>query len=533
MTLSSVLQRLVAFALVLFPAASLHAQSGSDHEITLTIEEAIQIALVQNYAIQATGLDLAEGNTQLREAYGVAFPSLSLNSGYTRNLVTANPFAGSDAGALFNGFGFLGWLAYNEDARTDDDPSTDVLTYDDYNDRIEMGMRDAGLEMDSGGNPFSVANQFQSSVTLSQTLFDLSALTQIDAARELKNSLELMLSREEQLLVNRVRQAFYQVLLFENRTFIASLSVQRTRKTLDEATRLVARGISPKEDRLGSEVQLALDESVFLSAQNAERNAKDNLKLLLGIPITQPLRLVGELEADLSSPYLTISVESAIERARSLRPDLQQLESLRRIASIRLRGSKRSRFPTIEAVANFNFIGSVPSDRTFGRANEDDPFLFTRGSNSFFDDSYWNPALSVGVTIRWNLFDGFSRRARIQRFAVDLDRAELSVLRGEQTILLEVTIALRNLKTARAQLLSQQKIVTTAEISYHHNRRRWDEGIGTLLDERLSSTQLDNARNSYLQTVYDFLVAQSTFETATGIPLIEQSDFRLTQNSPQ
>jgi len=533
MTFRFIFHRLAAIMLLALSSTPLRAQQISDDYITLTLDEAIQIALLQNYAAQTARLDLEEGQTQVREALSAFLPNVIATNGYTRNLRTANPFAGSSAGSLFNSFGFVGWLAYNEDARTDDDPTTNSLTFDEYSDRIDQGMMDAGLSLETDENPFAVANQFQNTVTVSQSLFDLTAISALSALKHLRASLEHALDRQQQLVIDQVRQAFYQSLLFEEQAQVAAQSVERTRRTAEEATRRVAQGVAPKAQRLSAEVQLANLETQLVQTRNQAATALDNLKMILGIPVTQPVRLSGTLEADVTTPFLTVSTESAMERARAMRPDLQQLKAMRNIAHTSLRSGRRSRFPTINAVANFSYSGAVPSNRTFGSADEDDPFRFTRRTNDFFSQSYWQPAISVGFSIQWSLFEGFSRRARIQQLQIALSRAEIDVLRAEQMVQLEVATALRNLQSAQAQILSQEKNVSNAQLNYTYARARLSEGVGTPLEERDASAQLDQSRINHLQAVYNFLIAQSSFETATGIPLADQSDFRLTNNLSQ
>src|SRR5690625_3353513 len=133
--------------------------------VVLTLDEAVQIALVQNHVLRSTALDLETADAQIREAWGQLLPQVDISSSYTRNVVTANPFAGSEAGGLFASFGFVDWLAYNEQARMDDDPSTEPLPLDEFMDRRRQGMAEIGAAMGDSGNPFGVENQFVSGIT--------------------------------------------------------------------------------------------------------------------------------------------------------------------------------------------------------------------------------------------------------------------------------------------------------------------------------------------------------------------------------
>ena len=120
--------------------------------------------------------------------------------------------------------------------------------------------------------------------------------------------------------------------------------------------------------------------------------------------------------------------------------------------------------------------------------------------------------------------------ALIQQRQLDVERAELEYTQLAQSVQLEVELALRNLETARQQILSQERNVGRAELNYEHAHARLREGVATQLEERDASDQLDQSRLNYLQAVHDYLVARSTYETALGTPLARQADMKLTTN---
>ena len=79
----------------------MRAQSAPGQPLALTLDEAVQIAIERNYTVRSAALDVETANAQIREAWGQLYPRVDLSSSYTRNVVSANPFAGSDAGGLF------------------------------------------------------------------------------------------------------------------------------------------------------------------------------------------------------------------------------------------------------------------------------------------------------------------------------------------------------------------------------------------------------------------------------------------------
>ncbi|MFQ5568353.1 MAG: TolC family protein [Rhodothermales bacterium] len=499
--------------------------------VTLTLDEAIQIALVNNYTIRNNRLDVDNTRAQVREAWGEVMPQVDLSSGYTRNLKTANPFAGSEAGSLFSSFGFIDWLAFNERARTDDDPTSVPIAFGEFQDRRFSGLQDAGIDLGSGSdNPFSVENQFQNSVSITQTIFSGRAFAAIAGAQRLKEINERGVDRQEQVLVDQVRQAFYQALLTREQARVVAQSVTRTRSTYEEVAKRVAQGVAPKFQRLSAEVQLANQETELVRVQNQAASAEDNVKFTLGIPMDQPIQLRGRLEADDYNPYLMISAQNAFVEALDRRPDLDQTRLAIELRKIDKKLTRSEYLPTLSAFANFSYSGSIPDNRTITISDPNDPFSFSSRQNKFFSSSYWQPSINVGFRLTWNLFNGFRTSARLQQRQVAIERAELEHTQLQQSVLLEVEAALRNLETARQRIASQEQNVARAALSYEYASTRLREGVATPLEERDASDQLDQSRLNYLQAVFDYLVARSAFETAAGVPLNQQTDLKLTSN---
>ena len=516
--------------LVLPVALSWHPAAAQEAStITLTLDEAIQIALANNYALRAARLDLKESASQIRSAISAALPDITASSGYTRNLKEANPFAGSAAGDFFSGFSALGWLAYNEEARTDTDHATVPITLEEFLFRQGAGLRAADIMQEGGSdNPFSVANQFQNTVSVTQTLADAAVIKGLKVARLVKEARSRSLERTEQLVVDEVRRAFYETLLTQEQAVVAAESVIRTRRTHGEMSRRVAQGVAPKALRLSAEVQLANLETRLVQQQNQALTARDNLKFVLGIPIEQQVRLRGELEVADASAFVTVSTGDAFQTALARRPDLDQARLTYDLQSAALRAAELDRFPKLSAFANFSYSGRIPDLRTFTISDPESPFRFSLGRNDFFSRSYWQSSVNVGLRLSWTIFNGLAQASMRQLRRIEMDRAQIQLIQLRQSVHIEVATALRNLRSAREQILSQGRNVENAELNYSFASTRLVEGVATPLEERDASHQLDQSRINYLQAVYDFLVARSAYETAIGVPLEHQADIRLT-----
>ena len=487
--------------------------------ITLTLEEAIQIALVNNYAMRERRLDLDLANAQIRQSWSEVMPSINLESSYTRNIQSANPFAGSEAGGLFGSFGFIDWLAFNERARVDDDGTTHPITFDEFVDRQEEGLDKIGVVFGGGSdNPFAVPNEFQNGITINQTVFSGSAFLAIRAARYLRQFNRRAQDRQEQLVVHQVRRAFYEALLARQQAAVFHLSVARIQETLDETIQRVKQGIAPKFQRLTAEVERANLETQLLNTTNLSSRSIDNLKMQLGIPIDQPIQLRGSLEAEDHGRFMTISTRDAVDLALENRPDLEQARLAIRLRQLDRQATRTQYLPQLSVFANLSYFGRVPDDRTRILSEGEDTFEYRQESIGFFSQSYWNPSVSAGLRLTWSIFNGFQTRALVQQRQIAVSRSEIQYEQAYQQVWVEVQNALRSLGTARQRILAQEKNVQRAELNYEYVRARLAEGVASPLEERNASEQLDQTRLNHLQAVHDYLVAESAFETSVGVP---------------
>jgi outer membrane protein TolC len=341
--------------------------------------------------------------------------------------------------------------------------------------------------------------------------------------------------RRVQEVTNEVVTAFYQALLAQERVRVRRQRVQRAQQTLKEVSLQVSRGVVPKTQRLGAEVELSNARTQMIEARNAVDLARDNLKRVMGIAAERPIELEGDLEEQeddgLQQISLeTISMEKAVDQAIENRPDLKRARLNVELRQIQKEASRAEFFPRVEAVANFNYSGRVPDNRSFVETTDPDPdnrpnpFYFNEIDRGFFSDDFWNPSLSVGLQFSWNIFNGFQSSSRLQQAEIQRQRAETQLEQLRRSVTVEVRKAVRDLENARERIETQETTVRQARLNYDHLSKRVEEGVASQIELREASDQLDQSRLNYLQAVYDYLVARSDLETALGQPLTPASE---------
>ncbi|MCA1803547.1 MAG: TolC family protein, partial [Rhodothermaceae bacterium] len=232
---------LFVLTLAISPVAEARQAQAQGDTLSMSLDEALEIALINSYLLRKGLLDIDEAGAQIREAWGNVYPQVNATANYTRNIKSPNPFAGSSAGDFFQSFGAIGWLAYNERARTDGDPSTSPIPFDEFLDRQQQGYEEAGITppgLDS--NPFAIDNQFQGFINVTQALYNGTAFAAIRGAEQFKKLTDDQRIRDRQIISNEVKTAYFRALLAQETSDVLRRSIERTRKTVSDAARTVA-----------------------------------------------------------------------------------------------------------------------------------------------------------------------------------------------------------------------------------------------------------------------------------------------------
>ncbi|MFB6098347.1 MAG: TolC family protein [Salinibacter sp.] len=499
----------------------------------LTLTKAVQTALRKNLDLRAAQLEVRNADAQVAEAWGNLYPSLDVTGSYTRNVVTANPFAGSDITGFFGGGNETDWVAFNERRRLDGNPSTHPIPYPNFLQRRQDSLAASNVSLGGDGNPFGVDNEFRAGLQLTQTLYSKQAFTSVKGSQQFKDIRRYARDRQVQVTTNQVVTAYYDALLAQERIRVLRQSVKRAQKTLQEVSLQVKRGVLPKAQRLGAKVELSNTRTQLIEARNAAGLAKDQLKRVIGLSPERTIKLKGDLESQRTDglEYVsteTISMERAVDQALENRPDLQRARLNVELRKIQKEATRAEFYPRVQATANFSYSGRVPDNRsrvvTTDPQDPTNPFYFREQQRGFFSDDFWNPSLSVGLQLSWNIFNGFQSSSRLQQAEIQRQQAELRRERLRRAIKVQVRRALRNLENARKRIQAQKANVRQAELNYDQTAKRVSAGVANQLQLREASEQLDRSRLNYLRAVHDYLVARSNLETALGQPLTPASE---------
>jgi len=483
----------------------------------VSLDQALRLAVVRSYVLNQRRLDVETSEQQVRQAYGTVYPQLDANASYTRQIDQLNPFAGSNAGAAFFGGGAAeGFLAVDPDTQAD-----------------FQAFQEAQPTVDLSGNPFFIENRFALGLTVTQLLYDGSAFAAIRGAEALKAQQKALFRDQARQTVRDVTRAYYDVVLSDAQADVLRRSEARSKQEVDDAKARVEQGTQPRFALLTAEVQLANIQTQRLRAENAAATAKDQLKVLLGVPVGMRLGLSDALDP-VQQP-MSPDLEQSLSTAYAERPDLEAARLSVELSEIERKVEFASYLPVLEGFFTAEVSGQVPDDRTTTGPgttvrNPDGSFDFIEGETQdrgFFSGDFWGPNITAGLRMRWNLFNGFDTAARVaqQKLAERRNRLAQNLL--DARIRAEVESELRNLQTALDQIQSQTKNVERAETNYEDANVRVEQGVSSQVELRDASELLDDSRLNYLNALRDYRVAEVQYRVAIGQPPLPDGELRL------
>ena len=139
---------------------------------------------------------------------------------------------------------------------------------------------------------------------------------------------------------------------------------------------------------------------------------------------------------------------------------------------------------------------------------------FEADRQRFYDRGGDNWLVSIGL--RWNLFNGFSDKARIEESKYALRRSEAEQDRAGSAIRLQVRRAFAELRAAGQRIEVAKASVAEAEESLRITQNRYEAGFNNVTDLLRTETAGLEARTRYLTAIHDQRIAAAMLEGAAG-----------------
>lgn len=294
-------------------------------------------------------------------------------------------------------------------------------------------------------------------------------------------------------LVNEVNKAYYSLMLAVASKSVIQQNYEVALVNYDIYKKQFDNGTASEYDVLRSSVQVKNIEPELLQADIALKQCQLQLKLLMGIQsdieIT-PDKTLNELSRDMwsypVSGNLSLKDNTSMRSLEIQRTMLQKNVTLKKFAWI----------PTLGA--SYNLAWTALSN------------------GSPFKNQQFNPYSYVGVALSVPIFSGGSKLYGLRQAEVQLKEIDLQKDYLENSLNMQVNLAIDNINREAAQIASSKESVAQAKKAYEIMQKSFEIGAASYLQLRDAELANTSAQLAYLQSIYNYLVSTSELDMLLG-----------------
>jgi outer membrane protein len=350
-----------------------------------------------------------------------------------------------------------------------------------------------------GGFARGSKNRFDFSTTVTQPIFTgYSILNRYKIA-----SLDLDVSKINEKLTRQdiileAKTAYYNLLKAQKLHEIAQQTVEQIAAQREVAKNFYEVGMSPLNDFLQSDVELANAKQELILAGNNLETARARFNTLLRRPINSPI----ELEDILTYTPFEHKLDWCQKTAGQNRLELNLAEKEVRIAERDVDLSERDFYPTIDLRGTYFKAGTEPD---------------VSGGAGIFDPEGW----SVSAVASWDFWEwgrtAYGRKEKLSR----LSQSQLRKENLLDQIRLEVKETYLNNLENEVNILTLQKAIRQAEENYRIFQERYKEQVTTQTDVLIAQTLLNRTQVNFYTALYDFKISKAALYRAMGLEVFE------------
>lgn len=479
-------------------------------ELSLTLDQAIEMALKNNNDIDVSRNDVRIAEFNLKAAKGVYDPVFNSQSFYeSRTTPTASTIGGTTTDSItqrqfYGDFGLSGL----------------VPRFGGSYDTTLNAARTSTTSRNATLNPQFPTN-FISSFTqplLRNRSIDANRRTIMIARKNIDLS-DAQLQQKAMDIISTVEQAYWDLAYSLRNLQVQLDTLKQAREQFESNERMASKGALAPIEVVAAERQIATFEQAVYTAQETVHRNENTLKTLLLADRTspewsRPLTPVSPVEQ--AVPQIGLEIASA--EALKNRPELAQLETSAEINKIDESFYRNQKKPQIDIVSSFTSAGLAGSRNPISPGMPP-PSLVGGIGNSLgrllgLDFPTYRAGLQISFPLR-----NRTAKANFGRTLVEGDRIANQRAQEELVVEAEVRNALQALRAAEGRLRAATEGRIAAEELYASEERQFRGGTSTFYLVLQRQTDLAVARALELQARTSLNKAISDFNRAIGTTL--------------
>lgn len=291
-----------------------------------------------------------------------------------------------------------------------------------------------------------------------------------------KNNLKL----ESSLGYYKVLQA--QLLLEIARQTIDDFSVH-----LERVRQMFDNGVVPWHDVLQTKVKLANAENTLVKTQNDYDLATYSLNKTMGLPLHSEIKLIEPL----TYQQYDASLNDVIAFGVKHRPEISQRQANVKVQEAQINIARSEKRPKVLLKGTM--------------AWDDTDFAGTKNGD-------WTALLVTQL----NVFDSGNTEAKIKQAQSRVLDAREQARQTHDDISLEISDAYLTMREAEKRISTNKVAVEEASVNFDIAQKAYSAGVGTNLDVMDAELALNQAKNNYTNSLFDYNISKAQLDKAIG-----------------
>jgi outer membrane protein TolC len=286
-------------------------------------------------------------------------------------------------------------------------------------------------------------------------------------------------------VILEVKETFFKILQKQEQIALAEDVLKRRKEDLVLIKLKYEAGRESAPAVKEAEVNLLQAEYDKKQAEDELSLAKIGLNLLLGRSGRAEVSIQYQDEQTQFPP-----VQRLVEEAKAQRPEMLAERANTEVLKAQVTQAKSNYFPSISLSSSYGMGG-----------NE---FLNQQGD--------W----SVGISLSLPIFEGFSRKAKVNEATLSLREQDARIRELEQQIEEEIEQAWSNWELAEKIIEVNSKTLQAAREMYQLTKLQYEQGLTSYFFLQQKESDLTNAENRYVNALYNLRVSVARLEKAWG-----------------
>lgn len=459
------------------------ANAQQTDSLHIDLNSALEIALSENPTVKVADMEIKKKEYAKKSAYGALFPQMDVIGSYQRAIKRQTVY-------FDEGFGFGGDIDPN-------DYTPEELKI------LEVFGKMMSPDPESSGDGIQMGrfNVWTAGLNVNMPLVVPSLWKNIQMS-EVDIRLAMEQARASRIdLINQVKKAYFSLLLAQDSYNVLKLTYETDSLNLVNIKNRYNQGIVAEYDVVTAEVRLKSLIPNILQAENMRKIAELQLNMLMGIDGDLPLKVTGSLdEYEATISNIIIPADTSLLQ----NSDIKQFDLQAQQAKNAYEIQKLQYAPSLVTSFNWTYMSQ---------------------NNDFrFSDYRWDPYSTIGITLQIPLFSGGQRYHNVKQSEIQLHQLGEQRKNLERSLKLSIKNNFDLINKNIEQVIASQSSVELARRGHEITLKRYETGMGTIVDVNAAALAVFNAELQNRNAIYDYLAAKADLEKVIGYEIAPIED---------